>query len=150
MGLASKQESLQDFFSSDKNILIIVSVVIVVLLIAFYVTYRSGKKAGGEEAGYKPTELLLFGIAGCTGIDVVRVMEKMRQNLKSLEIELVAHQQEEYPKPFPTIEIKFKATGENLNPEKLKQAIKLSEEKYCVVSQTVTEVGKIITSFEIV
>ena len=109
-----------------------------------------GKQAGGEEAGYKPTELLLYSIAGCTGIDVVLVMEKMRQNLKSLEIEIVAHQNDDYPKPFHTIEVKFIASGENLDPEKLKKAIELSEEKYCAVSQTVKEVGKVITSFEIV
>ena len=110
----------------------------------------SSKQTGGEEAGYTPTELLLYSIAGCTGIDVVRVMEKMRQNLESLEIEVVAHQNKDYPKPFHTIEVKFVASGENLDPEKLKKAIELSEDKYCVVSQTVKEVGKVVTSYEIV
>ncbi len=109
-----------------------------------------GKNEGGEEAGYKPTELLLYSIAGCTGIDVVRVMEKMRQNLNSLEIEIVAHHNDDYPKPFHTIEDKFIASGEKLNPEKLKKAIELSEEKYCAVSQTVKEVGEVITSYKIV
>ena len=92
----------------------------------------SSKQTGGEEAGYTPTELLLYSIAGCTGIDVVRVMGKMRQNLESLEIEVVAHQ------------------NKDLDPEKLKKAIELSEDKYCVVSQTVKEVGKVVTSYEIV
>ncbi|UCD64770.1 MAG: OsmC family protein [Candidatus Zixiibacteriota bacterium] len=104
---------------------------------------------GGEEAGYKPTELLLFGIAGCAGIDIVRVLQKQRQELTSLEIELVAHQNEDYPGPFHTIEVKFIARGENLVPKKLAQAIELSESKYCVVSQTIAGKTKVTTSYEI-
>jgi len=42
------------------------------------------KSSGGEESGFKPTELLLYGVAGCTGIDVVRILEKQRQKLTSL------------------------------------------------------------------
>jgi putative redox protein len=107
------------------------------------------KQAGGEEAGYKPTELLLYAIAGCTGIDVVRILEKQKQKLSSLEIELVAHHNDDYPKPFHTIEVKYIARGENLSDKKLAQAIELSESKYCMVSQTVENVGKVVTSFEI-
>ncbi|MBN1213269.1 MAG: OsmC family protein [candidate division Zixibacteria bacterium] len=107
------------------------------------------KKAGGEEAGYQPTELLFFSIAGCAGIDVVRIMEKQRQKLTSLEIEMTAYQNEDYPKPFHTIEVKFIARGENIDPKKLERAIELSEEKYCVVSQTIKNETKIETSFEI-
>ncbi|MDF1543928.1 MAG: OsmC family protein [bacterium] len=107
------------------------------------------KKAGGEEAGYKPTELLLYGIAGCTGIDVVRVLEKMRQKVTSIDIEMTAHHNDEYPKPIHTIDIKYTFEGENLDPSKVEQAIKLSEEKYCMVSQTVQQPGEVKTSFEI-
>ena len=108
-----------------------------------------GKNAGGEEAGYKPTELLLYGIAGCAGIDVVRILEKQRQKLTSLEIELAAHQDDSYPKPFHTIEVKFIARGENIDPKKLAKAIELSEDKYCVVSQTIKNETKVVTSYEI-
>jgi len=108
-----------------------------------------GKPAGGKEEGYKPTELLLFGIAGCTGIDVVKILEKQRQKLTSLEIELIAHQNENYPKPFHTIEVKFIATGADLDEKKLARAIELSESKYCVVSQTIQAETKVVTSYEI-
>ena len=108
-----------------------------------------GKAAGGNEEGFKPTELLLYGIAGCTGIDVVRILEKQRQELTSLEIELTAHQNDDYPKPFHTIEVKYIASGKNLDEKKLAQAIELSESKYCVVSQTVQHEGKIVTSYQI-
>jgi len=113
------------------------------------ITTDGGKAHGGNEEGYKPTELLLFGIAGCTGVDVVRILEKQRQQLKSLEIELTAHQNDKYPKPFHTIEVKFIATGTDLDPRKLGLAIAMSESKYCVVSQTVENEGKVVTSYEI-
>ena len=67
----------------------------------------------------------------------------------TLEIEVVAHQDEKYPKPFHTIEVKYIARGENLDEKKLAKAIELSESKYCVVSQTVVHPGKVVTSFEI-
>lgn len=108
-----------------------------------------GKEGGGEEAGFKPTELLLYGLAGCAGIDIVRILEKQRQKLTSLEIELIAHDNDDYPKWFHTIEVKFIARGENLNPDKLAKAIELSEEKYCVVSQTIQNQAKVITSYEV-
>ncbi|MEW5796792.1 MAG: OsmC family protein [Candidatus Zixiibacteriota bacterium] len=107
------------------------------------------KEAGGTEAGYKPTELLLYGMAGCTGIDVVKILQKQRQPLTSLEIEITAHQNETYPRPFHTIEVKYIATGPGLDEKKLAQAIELSESKYCVVSQTVQRETKVVTSYEI-
>jgi putative redox protein len=109
----------------------------------------AGIAGGGNEDGYKPTELLLWGIAGCTGIDVVRILKKQRQELTSLEIEVVGHQNEDYPKPFHTIEVKYIATGKNLDKSKLAKAIELSEGKYCVVSQTVRQETKVSTSFEV-
>lgn len=109
-----------------------------------------GKKAGGEESGYKPTELLFFGLAGCTGIDVVRIMEQKRQPLKELSIEVTAYQNDEYPKPYHTIEIKFFAKGDNIDEKALAHAIELSESKYCVVSQTLKDEAKVTTSFEII
>ncbi|MCP4703288.1 MAG: OsmC family protein, partial [candidate division Zixibacteria bacterium] len=63
------------------------------------------KTAGGTEDGYKPTELVLFGVAGCTGVDVVRILQKMQQNVTGIEIEVKAFHPDEYPKPFKRIEI---------------------------------------------
>jgi len=113
------------------------------------ITTDGSRKAGGDEEGYKPTELLLFGIAGCTGIDVVRILEKQRQCLTGLEIEVTAHQNDEYPKPFHTVEVNYIAKGKNLDPARVAKAIELSESKYCVVSQTVQFPGKVKVSYEI-
>jgi putative redox protein len=109
----------------------------------------ASKEVGGKEEGFKPTELLLYGIAGCTGIDIVRILEKQKQQLRSLEIRLTAHQNEDYPKPFHTIEVKYIASGPDLDEKKLAQAIALSESKYCVVSQTIARETKVVTSYEV-
>jgi putative redox protein len=105
--------------------------------------------SGGEEKGYKPSELVLFGLAGCTGIDVVRILEKQRQQVTSIEIEVIGHQPEQYPKPFENVEVRYKFHGKDLDPQKVAHAIELSETKYCLVSQTIQHPGKVTTSFEI-
>jgi len=112
------------------------------------ITTDAGKKGGGNEDGYKPTELLLWGIAGCTGIDVIRILEKKRQTPDSLEIFIEADQEDDFPKPFHSIRVRYVATGD-VSEKALAQAIELSEGKYCVVSQTVARETKITTSYEI-
>ena len=108
------------------------------------------KEVGGEEAGFKATELLLWGMAACTGVDVVRILQKQRQELTGLEIEVIGHQNEHYPKPFHTVEMKYTFRGKDLNPNKVAKAIELSEGKFCVVSQTVANETKVTTSYEVV
>ena len=66
-----------------------------------------------------------------------------------MEIELTAHQNDNYPKPFHTIEVRYVATGKDLDAGKLAQAIELSESKYCVASQTIQGVTKMVSSYEI-
>jgi putative redox protein len=108
-----------------------------------------GRKAGGTESGYKPSELVLFGLAGCTGIDVVRILEKQCQQLIELEIEVKGFQPDEYPKPYNKIEIKYIFTGKNLDRNKVEKAIKLSDDKYCMVSQSMKGVADINSEYEI-
>lgn len=108
------------------------------------------KEAGGTENGHKPTELVLFGLAGCTGVDVVKILEKMRQEVTGIEIEVKAFQPDQYPKPFNRIEIHYIFTGKNLDEKKVEKAINLSEERYCVVSQSLKGMANITTTFKII
>ncbi len=114
------------------------------------ITTDSSEKFGGKGESYSPTELILFGVAGCTGIDIVSILKKQRQKLSELEIEVVAHRVDEgHPRPYYAIEIKYIARGENLDKHKLAQAIELSEGKYCTVSQTLKEQVEVTTSYVI-
>ncbi len=113
------------------------------------ITTDTYKSSGGEESGYRPTELLLYALAGCTGIDVVRIMEKQRTPLESLEIQVNAEQSEGYPTYFRSIEVKYIGKGKNVDKEKLARAIELSESKYCVISQTIQRETKVNTTCEV-
>lgn len=106
-------------------------------------------KAGGKEDGYKPTELVLFGLAGCTGIDVVKILQKMRQEITDLEMEVQGFQPEEYPKPYNKINVKYIFTGKNLDRRKVEKAVNLSEDKYCMVSQSLKGIARINIEIEI-
>jgi len=108
------------------------------------------RRVGGEERGATATELMLFSIAGCTGVDVVLILKKARQPIESLTIKVEAEQNDKYPKPFHTVRIHFTAHGKGIDERRLAKAIALSEEKYCVVSQTIASPAKVSTSYEIV
>ena len=105
---------------------------------------------GGEESGYRPTELLLYAIAGCTGVDIVRILQKQRQELTGLEIEVTAQQSETRPAYFESFQVVYRFTGNNLDHSKLRMAVELSESKYCSVSITLRKPVKVSTAIEIV
>lgn len=109
----------------------------------------SSKNSGGKEDGFSASELVLFGLAGCTGIDVLAILEKQRQKITSMEIEVTGQQNDDYPRPFHTIEVKFIVKGDQLEEQKLAQAIELSQSKYCVVSLSLKNSVTIRTSYEI-
>lgn len=109
----------------------------------------SSKESGGSEDGYSPSELVLFGLAGCAGIDILAILEKQKQKITAMEIEVVGYQNEDYPRPFHTIEVKFIVKGDKLEERKLAQAIELSHNKYCVVSMTLKNPVKLKSSYEI-
>lgn len=113
------------------------------------ITTDIAKDKGGEESGYRPTELVLFAVAGCTGVDVVRILEKQRQELTGLEIFVEAKDTDQLPKYFETVVIKYRFKGKNLDMNKLRQAVELSESKYCTVSETLRQNVKVSTEIEI-
>lgn len=113
------------------------------------ITTDIAKDKGGDESGFRPTELVLFAVAGCTGVDVVRILQKQRQELTGLEISVEAKDSEELPKYFETVTITYRFKGKNLDMNKLRQAVELSESKYCTVSETLRQNVKVSTQIEI-
>ena len=105
---------------------------------------------GGENLGVRPMEMLLLGMAGCTMIDVVSTLEKMRENLSDCQIKVSADRGEDYPKVFTNIHVHFILRGKKLNPSKVEKAIKLSAEKYCSASIMFGKTAVITHDFEII
>ena len=102
---------------------------------------------GGEHIS--PTQMLLLGLAGCTGMDVVSILQKMRQAVTDVDVQITAHQPDDYPKPYHTVEVKYIVKGDNLDPTAVERAIGLSVEKYCIVSQTLQREVELKTSFSV-
>lgn len=96
-----------------------------------------------SKGGFGPKALLLTGLAGCSGIDVVDVLEKMRVPFASLQIEVEADQTEDHPKVFKDIHLKYILVTEEENRDKVKKAIDLSLDKYCGVAAMLKKNSKI-------
>ena len=105
---------------------------------------------GGENLGARPMEMLLLGMAGCTMIDVVSTLEKMREKFSDCQTKVSADRGEEYPKVFTNIHVHFILRGKHLNPSKVDKAIKLSAEKYCSASIMLGKTAVITHDFEII
>lgn len=89
---------------------------------------------GNRETAMSPKALLLSGLAGCSGIDVVEILKKMRVEFSDLEITCEAEQTEESPKVFKEIQLVFSVKVDSADTDKVKKAIDLSMEKYCGVA----------------
>ena len=94
-----------------------------------------GENVKGDNAGFRPMQLLLVSLSGCMGVDVKIILNKMKIDIKKLEIEVLGEiNDNSKPKTYKKITLNFKFTGSNLSEEKLEKAILLAEEKYCNVS----------------
>ena len=114
------------------------------------ITMDGPPEIGGENLGVRPMEMLLLGVAGCTMIDVVTTLKKMRQDLTNCETKLSAERADEHPKVFTDIHIQFILKGQDLDPKKVEKAITLSAEKYCSASIMLGKTASITHDFEIV
>lgn len=104
----------------------------------------------GEGTGTRPLQVFLYGLAGCTGMDVISILEKKRQDVRDLEIRVTAHQRtDEYPKIYTRIELHFIVEGNGVQPAAVARAIELSEGKYCSVKGMLGEHVEIVASYEV-
>ena len=114
------------------------------------ITMDGPPEIGGNNLGVRPMEMLLLGVAGCTMIDVVTTLKKMRQELTHFETKLSAERADDHPKVFTDIHIQFIVKGKDLDPKKVEKAITLSAEKYCSASIMLGKTASITHDFEIV
>ena len=89
---------------------------------------------GGEDKGARPKELMLASLAGCSGMDVVSILKKMRVEFTAFNIRVEADVTDEHPKHYTRMHIIYEFTGNNLQMDQLKKAVELSQDRYCGVS----------------
>ena len=113
------------------------------------ITMDGPPEIGGGNLGVRPMEMLLLGVAGCTMIDVVTTLKKMRQELTHCETKVNAERADDHPKVFTDIHIQFLVKGNDLDSKKVEKAITLSAEKYCSASIMLGKTASISHDFEI-
>jgi putative redox protein len=106
--------------------------------------------AGGTDRGARPMELLLVGLGGCTGMDVISILRKMRQEVTAYQIRVSAERAPEHPKVFTTIHVEHIVHGHGLNSASVKHAVELSATRYCSVLFMLGRVAQISESYTLI
>jgi putative redox protein len=104
---------------------------------------------GGNDLGPSPKPLMLLALAGCTGMDVISILRKMRVELDDFNVEVVANDTEEHPKHYDEMKVIYKFWGKDLPEDKINKAVNLSEERYCGVSFVYRKYIKMNTEIQI-
>jgi putative redox protein len=107
-------------------------------------------EAGRKSVGMTPMELLLIGIGGCSGMDIISILQKKKQNVSGIEVNVKGQNADSYPKKFTAIELEFVISGKDVSEEAVKRSIELSMDKYCSVKATLEGAAKITYSYKIV
>lgn len=96
--------------------------------------------------GIGPMEMLLFGLAGCTGMDITSILRKQRQPLEAFQVRVRAFRAEDFPKVYTEIQVEYLLWGQGLSDKFVQQAIQLSEDKYCSVGLMLHKAVEKLTS----
>ena len=107
-------------------------------------------EGGGDDRGPRPKGLMLVALAGCTGMDVISILKKMRVDVEAFSIRVVGDLTEEHPKHFTGLRVIYEFKGKDLPLDKLQKAIDLSQERYCGVSTSYRKGMEITTEITIV
>ena len=102
---------------------------------------------GGKNLGVRPMEMLLLGMGGCTTVDVISTLKKMREAVSDCRVEISAERADEHPKVFTKIHLHFVIKGDNLNEKKVAKAVSLSADKYCSASIMLGKMASITHDF---
>ncbi len=100
----------------------------------FKLTVDAAPETGGENLGPRPKPLMMLALGGCTGMDVVSILKKMRIEPEAFSMSIEGEISDEHPKRFTKMHLVYTFKGKDLPIDKLEKAIKLSQEQYCGVS----------------
>lgn len=89
---------------------------------------------GGQDLGPRPKALLISALVGCTGIDIMMILKKMKEDVEDVTVDIEVEQTEDHPKVYKYMKLVFTFKGNNLNPANVEKAVNLSKDKYCGVT----------------
>jgi len=110
------------------------------------VTMDASEEFGGTNSGLAPKAMMLASLAGCSGLDIIPVLNKMKVKIDDLTIVVEGELTDEHPKYYHTVTVDYHFYGENLNENKINKAVNLSIEKYCGVMEMFRKFSKINTT----
>ncbi len=114
-----------------------------------WVTMDGSKDFGGSDAGIRPKELILLGLGGCTGSDVVSILAKKRVKLDDFEINIETEVSEQHPQVFTKLHLEYVFYGKDINTKDVERAIELSQTKYCGVTAMLEKAVEMTHSYRI-
>ena len=114
------------------------------------VVMDAASDVGGRNLGPRPMEMLLLGTGGCSSIDVILILQKMRQQVSDCYVEIEAERAESEPKVFTKIHLHFVVKGRDIKAEAVEKAVKLSAEKYCSASIMLGATAAMTHDFEVI
>ena len=104
----------------------------------------TSEAVGGENAGIRPIELLLVGLAGCTAMDVISILKKKREDVTDFEVRIAEYERaEDHPKIYTRIVLEYVVTGRGIDRTSVERAVELSEGKYCSATGMLGKAAKI-------
>lgn len=116
----------------------------------FSVALGASPSVGGDDDGFRPMELMLISLAGCTAMDVISILRKKRQKVTHFEVQVSAEQAAEHPKVFTDILLTYIVHGAGVEPAAVERSIELSTTKYCPAQAMLDEAVSIRHEYEIV
>ncbi|MAZ66949.1 MAG: hypothetical protein CMF25_07545 [Kangiellaceae bacterium] len=114
------------------------------------VVIDGGKERGGRDTGFRPMEMLLLGLGGCTAVDVKMMLEKGRQEISDCIVEVDGERADAVPAVFTKIHVHYIVTGKALKEAQVKRAVELSSTKYCSASIMLGKSAEVTHSYEII
>jgi putative redox protein len=116
----------------------------------FSVALGTDPSVGGADDGFRPMELILTGLAGCTAMDVVSILTKKRQKMTGFAVQAHAARADTHPKVFTAIHLHYVVRGEGIDPAAVQRAMDLSAATYCPAQAMLAQVAPITMDFEII
>jgi len=110
---------------------------------SYLIPLDASKTAGGHDLGFRPLQLFAVGLVGCTGMDVISILQKKRQEVTEFEVSAEIERADQHPKVFTKIILTYTVTGKHISEEAVERAVELSEKRYCGAQAMLQETAEI-------
>lgn len=115
----------------------------------YLVPLGANPRVGGDDDGFRPMELIATGLAGCTGMDTISILQKKRQDVTDFEVKVHAERADEHPRVFTHIKIEYQITGHGVDEGAVLRAIQLSAKRYCPAQGMLSQIVPIELEYQI-